>query len=488
MQINALNFGCPRVESKEKIFQKQTGVNARHYTDRVSFSGNIANETTTAIKKLEYTELKSNLKSKILKFFNSMSHYPKTLTKGDIAHPLNNPMEKKHLSSLFETMLKLDKNEIFHGDIDPSHIICSKDGKIALKYFKFAEEMPFAKPQTQWKGDKGNLKFKFPDFIAPSNALMFEHAGFFQYFDKLIKTKGDKGISKSEELFSHYVKKSATYHLKRASILSKKNAPENYVKYEKLAGKFLKDPSKDILKLQATKVQFLYGAREGFTHFDEYRRASTFPAYFSTLLQTQKFIIHADNMAQNAANPQLKEYLNIEKEIGHHWFNNTKNSMPGMFDWAVKNNFGHETETTKKGILRTNMDKTLKTAIKSLEQNNLDQYKKLAESYMKDFKKLTELEKSDLRTIGKSRTLDDAKGKINNYLSKFNNEQFNILNPTFALDLGGQNRQNTLKKFEQESLKATSIKELNTAVENHITHFFPSSNEKVTDISKMMYK
>lgn len=323
----------------------------------------------------------------------------KSLPDSALANPKTNPMTQDHLKSLFRETLELDKIGIYQGDIDPSNLLLSKDGKVNITFFNHAKAF------TPFNFVENSSAHQFPTFMAPSNANMFERATLFQYLDKLVSDKpSEQSRDKASSLFNNYVSESADYHMQRAEFLRhellqsnvkdlqasiKKSFLQNYskteqehqsylkefyekleikpkqfkngnalysidelcspanirnnikktIRYEELQSRLYRKPSKEVLTFLKGKIQAEYNFREAFTHFDENRRLTSLPALLDTILLTKKYTNDAASLKTKASSKNMKELFEYEEKFGKHWTQNYKKWVPDMADWAFKTNY-----------------------------------------------------------------------------------------------------------------------------------------------------
>ena len=82
------------------------------------------------------------------------------------ADPKTNPVDGRHFKSILDDIFKMDKGEIYHGDLEKAHIFYSKDGKAEVDCFRFG----YLFSEKPWE-----IEREFPKAMYPTNATQFEN-------------------------------------------------------------------------------------------------------------------------------------------------------------------------------------------------------------------------------------------------------------------------------------------------------------------------
>lgn len=146
----------------------------------------------------------------------------------------------------FELLFKLDKSGVFHGDLNMANCFFDND-KINL--IDYGEGSLFS------SGEKmGDL---FPDFVLKTNGANLENNG----MPDCIKNWKTNGLE-TKKLFETYLENKAHFYSKHHKLIKKNygSAPryEKAIDYEENLSKVLKNPSEEVLKNEARRIDLLY--------------------------------------------------------------------------------------------------------------------------------------------------------------------------------------------------------------------------------------
>jgi len=189
-----------------------------------------------------------------------------TKVNGKSPDPKSNPWTVDHLKDLFETFNQLDQKGIYHGDLNNGNIKLTENGQIRLLDFQWT-----IKQNTLFSENERSIT---PGYMLLENAQMFEMAAIPDYITKI----GDR--YKAKEFFKTYIKEKSKYHKDRYDFI--KNYIENSYNYslynknikvaekiESAKGSVFSNPTDDILKTEAKKIQFLSAFREAYKCIDQ---------------------------------------------------------------------------------------------------------------------------------------------------------------------------------------------------------------------------
>lgn len=242
-----------------------------------------------------------------------------TKVKGDSADPQKMPWTSKHLKSLFDGLFKMDREGVYHGDLNLGNVKLTEYGKVNFIDFQWAHKVldDFA----FWEKEESTL----PSFMYLENAQMFEMAELPYYIDRI----GDEIVAK--QFFKQYLKAKSTYHKNRYDYINyhfDEYRAYKAKKFEKARMVVFKNPTDEILKLEAKKIQFLSAFREAYKTIDSnvrnknilsagssYLLAMTMAQDFRHEVATSKRMLEVDQKAITTEKTAiLAEKVKIEVE------------------------------------------------------------------------------------------------------------------------------------------------------------------------------
>ncbi len=246
---------------------------------------------------------------------------------------------KESLSSILSSLADLDAARVYHGDVSRCNCLITEDDEVNLLDFQYCDKFDI-------KGDETHRinaeKYKVPYFIAPSNAQMFEEANLATYLTTIDENE-------ARELFKTYLSEKSKYHLKRAKEFSKQGARPEIIQYEGLMAKYLKNPSDEMIKLQAMKMQilsthrFVLSAMDTRKQDDLYNIMSAPVYYLHAIEDSNKMAEYASSLCADKTDPDLQKLLTYEKENALFWRSLMKNELAGRygnnsaFEWILRN-------------------------------------------------------------------------------------------------------------------------------------------------------
>lgn len=261
-----------------------------------------------------------------------------TLVQGTKPDPLTNPLSKMHLSSIFKNLRKLDELGIYHNDLNTGNCLIHSDGSAGIIDYQFATEFS---PTATSTNDK---ELNFPYYMIPANAQMFEMSNLPYYLNKY---PSDTDHQEVKAFYKKYLTEKSKYHKERFEIYKKQPwIHSDALRYEYLQGKVLKNPSDDIVKLQAEKLQIFYAFREVFSTLDRYNQdernlLSSVPLSFYAAISAKKFADSAKKMKETTSDPDTKEFLDYEAKLGSYWQKKMIESGTDCFNWVYRAATGH---------------------------------------------------------------------------------------------------------------------------------------------------
>ena len=257
-------------------------------------------------------------------------------TKGEKASFYRNPISKKHLESVFKNIFILDKQGIYHNDLDLEHIYYATDGSIEIDCFRFAQKLQKNNPTL-------------PEFVAPTNQINFETASLAKYTSTIFDE------NEKRNFVADYLKASAKFHQKRSGLIARTletGNSENYspkmLDYEQVKAQALQNIDDDKISLTLQRLDFLGKQRMAFTEWDEgngacghefskERRINSILMYFDALNSAIEYSNQAKKLSQNSQGVESKYYA-YEAKSGEFFANTYLSWMRGM----AKYNFQDE--------------------------------------------------------------------------------------------------------------------------------------------------
>lgn len=250
--------------------------------------------------------------------------------------------DKSSFKSLFSNMLELDKAGILHGDLNRGNCLLD-NGTVNLIDYQWADTFDIDNP------DENDNKFKFPDFMMPANSQMFEMANLPYYFSRLNEENPEFSLT---DLFKIYLNEKSQYCKNRANYLRGNGASSEMIEYEQLQAKFLNNPTDEVVKLEAMKLQLLYAFRQSFSMVDKnnagkHNIISSVSSYLYTALCGKSLANMAEQLKENSTDVQFKKFMDYEKRFGEYWKNKIIDELSGSklsadgeygtFKWVVRN-------------------------------------------------------------------------------------------------------------------------------------------------------
>lgn len=274
-----------------------------------------------------------------------------TKVDGVSASPLKNPWKAKHLKSLFDTFFQLDKEGIIHGDLNNGNIKLTSGGKVNLLDFQYAYKIP------ENEHFKEKEEIHLPGFIYPQNSQMFETAALAHY----LKRTSNK--TQAKEFLRLYLSEKSKYHQKRYDFLEEKEKAARYGDYntfnqakafEKAQEIVFQNPSDNVIKIEAKKIQFLSSFRQAYRHLDQnikHKNIISAPsAYLLTMSNVQDFNRELDKQRRKLfLSAPMKDYLNNQRQYGEFWMTKLKKWTPETFNYVLGESESHFDSSKAKG-------------------------------------------------------------------------------------------------------------------------------------------
>lgn len=262
-----------------------------------------------------------------------------TFMEGKIPNGETTKWDKESLGSILDSLAKLDCARVYHGDVSRCNCLITDKKDVNLLDFQYCDKFSI---ETDDDHKKNASVYKVPYFIAPSNAQMFEESNFATYLSSIDE-------SEARELFKTYLMEKSEYHKKRAEAFKAQGARPEIVEYDRLMAKYLKNPSDDMIYLQAKKLQvlsthrYILSATDTRKQDDFYNIMSAPVYYLHAIEDSNEAAEYADNLIEQTNDEDLKKLLDYEKRDALFWRSMMKNELEGrhgnesVFNWVLRN-------------------------------------------------------------------------------------------------------------------------------------------------------
>lgn len=255
-----------------------------------------------------------------------------------IAHNRKIPVE--HLRLLFDKMYELDKEGIYHGDLNGKNILYSPDGKINFIDYQWAQKVS----KTNFYDGEKTRQILMPVTNFPENAQMFEMSTLPWYFETL-------GYETDKRKFMvDYLKVKSDYHQKRYNYIKEitRNWPYSselgYIRksleYEKAKADVYKRPTSEVLAIEFKKMQFFSDYRNAYSHVDsnlpDRNIIASSSAYLCSLSSVQDFRKAVEKNIGLCSDYSMKKYLESMQEFGTYWYDALSHYTSDTFDYVMR--------------------------------------------------------------------------------------------------------------------------------------------------------
>ena len=243
---------------------------------------------------------------------------------------------REHLNSLFDTIFELDKNGIYHGDINTGNILLDEKGNANLIDFQWMQKL------NEADFFKNKPKSVLPPFMLSENSQMFEMAAIPYYLPRCRDGK---------EFVKLYLNEKSEYHKKRYDFLLKlffrwNNMSEistirKGLDFEKSQFIVLKNPDENTIRVETKKIQFLSAFREAFTRVELGNPDGNFPTAGSSHLLVMNYIKDlrkeiSKQISKNTRGIDRESYLNLTGEYAKYWYDNISSWINDIFDYSIR--------------------------------------------------------------------------------------------------------------------------------------------------------
>lgn len=229
-------------------------------------------------------------------------------------------LELGDISKLYDVLLKHDKANIMHGDLNLGNIVFTKDGNISLIDYGTASI-----PQST----KVDL---YPDFVINTNALKFENTG-------LNDTLKNLSTDKQLEFFKGYLSQKAAFYEKHVQFV-KNTYPEmtEAIEYEENLAKVLANPSEEIVEMELRRITTLDFLEQADTATNyEHNPHKSINLWNATVESAKESIKYShDILKGRLLSSEERKYFENQRKIAQNFYTTLTEWKAGTFDWLYQ--------------------------------------------------------------------------------------------------------------------------------------------------------
>lgn len=258
-----------------------------------------------------------------------------TFVNGEKTNSKTNPLTMVQIKSMMDKLLELDKTGTWYNDFNPNNWLTTKNDAQIIDYGCSWDFSPL-------KGEED----RYPSNVAPSNLIAFQDKGLIPCLVDFYEQK-EKSPEEIKDMFKDYLMLRSDFHKERSEFMKNSGLSgqeiDTRISYEELLSKILKEPSEDVVDLEAAKAQITYTQQMAYVdnwygdnkdiyrdaHNQTYNKAryefKAVPKYtkrYQDMIEhTLKHIDEKDFSDKNYSKEELKEYLNYEKDFVNTYYN-----------------------------------------------------------------------------------------------------------------------------------------------------------------------
>lgn len=246
------------------------------------------------------------------------------------------PQNKEQIQSiLLGNFFELDKAGIIHNDLSENNILINTE-KSQANLIDYGRAYGFDIFKTKDERLLDNI-------MLDGNLMSFETQGICEYF---IRLSQNSKSGEARAFLSNYLDVKADYHGERVKFLNTelaKRASEpdldiekikNCIEYEKTLSKVLKNPSDEMIDLEALRLQMLYYFTS--TTLFEHKPASAVSSWMKTVMYARKYKETIQQKLDGCKeNSDMKKYLEFQKQYAEHCFNSFSTWAHGAIIWIL---------------------------------------------------------------------------------------------------------------------------------------------------------
>ena len=221
----------------------------------------------------------------------------------------------------FNILLRLDKANVLHGDLNMANCLFNKDG---ISLIDFGEGEIFK------TGDSYD-DFIYPEFVLKSNVVNLEHNG----IPDCIKFWAKNGIN-TYECFRNYLISKGDYYKKHCEFLKSQDIDlSDAVDYEENYSKVLKNPSDRVIENEIRRIDSLYSFENVDTSVNFTRNPDeVIESWKLTIQKVKNQLDYIDTtLKDDSLSLDERKYFKYQKEIMTLFYNQFSSWSSSTFEW-----------------------------------------------------------------------------------------------------------------------------------------------------------
>ena len=244
-------------------------------------------------------------------------------------------LEISDIGKLYDILLKHDKANIIHGDLNVGNIVFTPDNNISLIDYG-AATIP----------DSTEVEL-YPNFVVNTNALKFENTGL---NDSLKKLDEEEQLS----FFKEYLAQKASFYNKHAQFIKEKH-PEmtDAIEYEENLAQVLSNPSDEVIEMELRRITSLDFLEQADTATNyENNPHKSIKLWNSTVDSTKESIKFShDILKGRILSSEERKYFENQRKIAQSFYTTLSEWRAGTFEWLYQikeHYFGPQSEAEKR--------------------------------------------------------------------------------------------------------------------------------------------
>lgn len=248
-----------------------------------------------------------------------------TFAPGKPSDPVQNPLTAPQVASMVKSLGLLDQAGLLHRDLKPRnwHTTTSE-----THLFDYGAGVTF--DPTDFKTNRET--YHFPEFWVPSNLKNYESNGIFRYIFDAHEDGHPLKRAEMRELLTAYLKTSADVHADRARQFvqllpdlspADRKTMRQAIDFERLQAELLREPSDDLINLEAARIQVLFATERAY-HLEVRARKplGNITWKLFAMMCARRYQDEAKALAEKApAHSKLRQYLGFHQKLASYYMN-----------------------------------------------------------------------------------------------------------------------------------------------------------------------